>query len=211
MTTRSKGLPITGITSRFYDIGSDLIGFGKTFAERIVQEAALKPDESVLDCGCGTGTLALAARRKVGPKGRVCGIDISKDQLEQARAKARNDNLRIEFLEGSVDEIPFPNNSFDAVLSALMIHHLPTEIKKGMFREIRRVLRKGGRIVIADFGPPAHYWGWLVAAPVMLMCLTHSTARDNLFNRLADLMSQEGLKVTDEKTIKEVVHIIKAE
>jgi ubiquinone/menaquinone biosynthesis C-methylase UbiE len=209
MEGKSKGLPITGLSSKFYDRFNNLGGFGEAFRKRIVDEASLKPGESVLDCGCGTGTLAIMAKREVGAEGRVCGVDISKDQLDVARRKIKQ-GLEIEFCEGSIDELPFPDQSFDAIFSTLMLHHVPREVKIGAFREMSRVLKPRGRIVIADFGPPKHVWGWILFSPIMLMLLLGSTTRDNLLNRLPELMSKAGLRVTDHKVIKEAVHLVMA-
>lgn len=210
MNTESKGIPIKGLFSKFYDRYNKWGGYGEAFRKQIVDEASLKPGESVLDCGCGTGTLAVIAKHLVGAEGRVQGIDLSRDQLEIARKKAQREGLDIEFDEGSVDELPFPDASFDAIFSTLMLHHLPATVKDGTFREMRRVLKPGGRIVIADFGPPRHVWGWVVFAPFIVMFLLIRSTRDNLFNRLPQMMSAAGLRITDHRTIKEVAHLIKA-
>ncbi len=210
MKTESKGIPITGISSKLYDRYNKWGGYGEAFRKQIVDEASLKPGETVLDCGCGTGTLAVIAKRQVGTEGTVKGIDLSPDQLAIAREKAEKENLDIEFLEGSVDELPFPDASFDAIFSTLMIHHLPATVKQGAFREMRRVLKPGGRIVIVDFGPPKHVWGWVVFAPFVLMFLLVKSTRDNLFNRLPEMMSAAGLRIMDHRTIKEVAHLIRA-
>lgn len=211
MEKETKGLPITGVFSRLYDRYNRLGGFGEAFRKRIVDEVSLKPGERVLDCGCGTGTLAVIAKREVGPEGGVSGIDLSADQLEIARRKAQREELDVIFHEGSIDELPFPDESFDAIFSTLMMHHVPERVKQAAFREMRRVLKPGGRIAIADFGPPKHLWGWVVFAPLLLMFLAMSTTRDNLFNRLPEMMSGAGLRVTHHGIIKEVVHLIKAE
>ena len=211
MNATSKGMPISGVFSRFYDRYVKLGGFGEAFRKQIVDEAAISPGENVLDCGCGTGSLAITARRAVGPEGRVEGIDISKDQLGRAREKARAEKLDIVFHEGSIDELPFPDDEFDVIFSTLMLHHVPAEAKRRAFREMRRVLRPGGRVVIADFGPPAHVWGWIVFSPLVLMFLASSSTRFNMQNRLPEAMSEAGLRVTDHRVIKEVVHLIKAE
>jgi ubiquinone/menaquinone biosynthesis C-methylase UbiE len=210
MKTKAKGLPITGCFAKYYDSYNKWGGFGQAFREQITDEAVLRPGESVLDCGCGTGTLAVIAKRRVGADGKVQGIDLSTDQLEIARKKAQQENLDIDFHEGSIDELPFPDNSFDAIFSTLMLHHVPKTVKEAAFREMRRVLKPGGRIVIVDFGPPAHVWGWLLFAPFVLMFLVMPNSRDNLLNRLPDIMSAAGLQVTDHRIIKEVAHMIKA-
>jgi ubiquinone/menaquinone biosynthesis C-methylase UbiE len=210
METKKKGIPITGVFSRLYDRYNAIGGFGQAFRRRIVDEAELKPGETVLDCGCGTGTLAVIAGERVGPNGAVHGIDLSPDQLAIAREKANGGNLHIGFHEGSIDELPFPDNSFDAVFSTLMIHHVPTDVKRAAFREMHRVLKPGGKIVIVDFGPPKHIWGWVLFAPFVLMFLCMSNTRDNLLNRLPEMMSSSGLRVTDHRVVKEVAHLIKA-
>lgn len=211
MKTKSKGIPIKGGFAKHYDSYNKWGGFGQAFRERIADEADLRSDDSVLDCGCGTGTLAVIAKRRVGADGKVRGIDLSTDQLDIAREKARKENLDIDFHEGSIDELPFPDDSFDVIFSTLMLHHVPNSVKVSAFREMRRVLKPGGRIVIADFGPPAHVWGWLLFAPFILMFLVMPNSRDNLLNKLPDLMSAAGLNVEDHRTIKEVVHLIKAD
>jgi ubiquinone/menaquinone biosynthesis C-methylase UbiE len=211
MKSENKGIPISGISSKLYDRYNKWGSFGEAFRRQIVNEASLKPGESVLDCGCGTGTLAVIAKRQVGAEGTVRGIDLSPDQLAIAKKKAQTQNLDITFHEGSIDELPFPDSSFDAIFSTLMIHHVPPKVKTGAFREMRRVLKPGGRIVIADFGPPKHWWGWIVLAPLILSLLVIRNTRDNLFNRLPELMSAAGLNVTEHRVIKEVAHLIKAQ
>ncbi len=211
MKATDKGIPISGMGSKFYDFGNNLGGFGEKFRVRIIDEAFLKPGDSVLDCGCGTGTLTVAAKRVVGTSGRVEGIDISTDQLEIARKNSRAAGLDIEFHEGSVDELPFPENSFDAIFSTLMLHHVPEDVKRGAFHEMRRILKPGGRVVIADFGPPAHWWGWIVFSPMILALYATPSSRINMKGRLPELMTESGLSVTGRKVMKEFVHVIKAE
>ncbi len=210
MKAQTKGIPVSGLFSLFYDGYNKLGGMGEAFRKQIVDVAELKQGESVLDCGCGTGTLAIIAKRHVGPEGRVCGVDLSKDQLKRARSKAQKEGLAIEFHEGSIDELPFSDNSFDAIFSTLMLHHVPGTVKRSAFRQMRRVLKPSGRIVVADFGPPAHFWRWMVFSPLMLMFLATSSMRDNLFNRLPSLMSESGLQIVNQRVVKEVVHLIQA-
>jgi ubiquinone/menaquinone biosynthesis C-methylase UbiE len=205
-----KGIPIEGLFSRFYDRLSAMFGYGEAFKRRIVEEGLLKPGDDVLDCGCGTGTLAIIAKQLVGKKGRVSGIDISSDQLQIARKKTQKACLEVEYYESSIDELPFPDASFDAVFSTMTLqYHIPLDIKRRAFREMRRVLKAGGRIIIADFGPPAHVWEWALLWLFFLPFLFHSSSRDTLVNPLTDLMNEAGIKVSKEYIIKQFVHVIR--
>lgn len=114
--------------------------------------ARLEPGESVLDIGCGTGSLAIAAKRRVGPSGTAQGIDASPEMIARARRKASKAGVDVTFTDGVVEALPFPDGQFDAVLSTLMLHHLPREARQQCAREMRRVLKPGGRVLAVDFG-----------------------------------------------------------
>src|SRR5262249_44357947 len=109
--------------------------------------AELRPGEAVLDVGCGTGTLALEARARVGDTGRVVGVDPAPRQIARARAKAARRGVPVDFELGVIEALPFPDASFDAALSTLMMHHLPDDLKRRGLAEVARVLRPGGRLV----------------------------------------------------------------
>jgi ubiquinone/menaquinone biosynthesis C-methylase UbiE len=126
-------------------------GQGRALRQRSIALARLQPGETVLDVGCGTGTLALDVQRRVGSAGRVVGIDPSAEQIARARAKAARRNLPTEFQIGVIEHLPFPDKTFDVVFSTLMLHHLPASLKRQGLVEIARVLKGGGRLVIADF------------------------------------------------------------
>jgi demethylmenaquinone methyltransferase/2-methoxy-6-polyprenyl-1,4-benzoquinol methylase/phosphoethanolamine N-methyltransferase len=129
-------------------------GQGRQLRLRTLTLAHMQPGEQVLDVGCGTGALALEVPHRVGTIGRVVGIDPSSEQIARARAKAARRNgpqVPIEFQIGVIEELPFPDQTFDVVLSALMMHHLPASLKRRGLAEIVRVLKPGGRVVIADF------------------------------------------------------------
>ena len=84
--------------------------------------------------------------------GKVYGIDASPDMIARAKAKAGKAGLDILFEKESIHALPFPDGQFDAVLSTLMLHHLPRKLREDGIREIRRVLRPGGRVLVIDFG-----------------------------------------------------------
>ena len=89
--------------------------------------------------------------RRVGMPGRVAGVDPGREQIARARSKAARRHEPIVFQIGVIEQLPFPDQTFDVVLSTLMMHHLPAPLKRKGLAEIARVLKPGGRVVIADF------------------------------------------------------------
>ncbi len=126
-------------------------GQGRELRQRTITLAHLQPGEAVLDVGCGTGSLALEVACRAGTTGRVIGIDPGTEQIARARAKAARRHLPIEFQIGVIEQLAFPDQTFDVVLSTLMLHHLPMPLKRQGLAEIARVLKPGGRLIIADF------------------------------------------------------------
>jgi arsenite methyltransferase len=109
----------------------------------------LQPGECVLDLGSGAGTDSLVAAQMVGESGSVTGIDMTPEMLGKARGAAEQMGVgNVEFVEGEVEHLPFPDASFDVVISNGVIDLVPD--KEAVFSEIHRVLVPGGRIQIAD-------------------------------------------------------------
>jgi len=141
----------------FYDLAVRLMTLGpeRAFRERILGLAHLKPGESVLDVGCGTGTLAIVARRHVGPAGDVTGIDASPEMLARAERKAKKAGAAVLFTRAAAQALPFRDTQFDAVFATVMFHHLPRKGRKECAEEMRRVMKPGGRVLVVDFAAPA--------------------------------------------------------
>ena len=137
-----------------YDLLVWLVTFGRerAFRERMLRLAHLQPGESVLDVGCGTGSLAIAAKRQVGPAGSVCGLDASAEMIARAETKARKAGVDVGFKNAFAQSLPFPDAKFGVVLTTIMLHHLPKKARGQLAGEIRRVLKPGGRVLAIDFG-----------------------------------------------------------
>jgi arsenite methyltransferase len=114
-----------------------------------IQHLDIKPGEILLDLGCGRGVETIQAAKLAGPAGKAIGLDITPAMVEAARAGAQAAGIvNVEFLYGTIENLPFPSNMFDAVLSNCVINH--ARDKRRVYYEISRVLKPGGRFVISD-------------------------------------------------------------
>jgi ubiquinone/menaquinone biosynthesis C-methylase UbiE len=159
---------------RQFDVLARVITLGR---ERQLRQwtldlADLQPGNVVLDVGCGTGTLLLAAAERVGPSGAVHGIEPSPEMAAHARHKATAHRVLLAVVEGSADRLPYAPASFDAVFCTLVVHHLPRSMQAGAIREMRRVLRPGGRAVLVDWQRPQSF-ARAIASPLFLVSLLH--------------------------------------
>jgi ubiquinone/menaquinone biosynthesis C-methylase UbiE len=143
---------------RWYDAVNRVHFLGREdqFREWTVDLAEVRPGQAALDVGCGTGSLTMAAKLRAGADGEVHGIDAAPEMILEAERKAADKGLDIHYQVGLIEDIPLPADRFDIVLSSLMLHHLPKDLKRRGIAEIARVLKPGGRFVAVDIDP------WLI-------------------------------------------------
>ena len=163
--------------ARFYDPLVTLVTLGRASAmrEQAADLAAIQPGQSVLDVGCGTGELTQRAHARAGASGLVCGIDPSAEMIAVARRKAARAGIGIDYRIAAIEALPYPDASFDRVLSSLMMHHLPGDLKSLGLAEVRRVLKPDGRLLIVDLKRPRGFLAHLTVAT-----LVHHGAADGL-------------------------------
>jgi ubiquinone/menaquinone biosynthesis C-methylase UbiE len=137
----------------FFDVLLTIVGLGAPLTERVIEGANIQDGEHVLDVGCGTATLLLAAKSR-SPLAQMVGVDPDERALAIAREKIAQRQVEVEVVQAGAEHLPFPTSSFDLVMSTLVFHHLPTEIKHRAMQEIYRVLTPGGRLLLVDFGKP---------------------------------------------------------
>lgn len=163
----TRGRPIHA--ARHYDTLTRLLLLGrdKALRARTVDLAGVKSGDSVLEVGCGTGEVTLVAKARAGSAGRVAGIDASPEMIEVARAKAAQQGVDIDFRHALIEALPFPDHTFDVVLSSLMMHHLPDDLKQDGLREISRVLKPGGHLLVVDIQRPTNLRNHVLMALLM--------------------------------------------
>ena len=178
-----------------YDLALEVLGFGRSFKAAVAKLAEVQPGETVLDLGCGTGTLlhALVARQ---PGARFTGIDPDRQVLAIARRRLQSSAPTVELVEGYAQDLPFPDRAFDLVISTLIFHHLPDPVKVAALGEVRRVLAPHGRFLLVDFGAPPTR-----VAQVLLTIGSVFDGRDNMRANLAgelpEMLAAAGFDVTE--------------
>jgi ubiquinone/menaquinone biosynthesis C-methylase UbiE len=192
-TSQEPGfVPALGrLGTRFYDPVVRLTTREARFKERLLDVAGLRPGERVLDLGCGTGTLAIGAGQRQ-PTATIVGLDADPGMLEQARRKSQAAGVELQLDQGSATDLPYPDGSFDVVLSSLLFHHLDRDAKKAAAREIGRVLAPGGRLALADWGAPSDPFMRALFVTIQLVDGFDTTA-DNVAGRLPDILRCAGL------------------
>lgn len=191
--TESKNEYIPALSFRvltpFYDFIQKYIVRDIRYKSRLIEQAQIQAGQRVMDLGCGTGTLAIMAKQAQ-PQAEVFGLDADPEMLKVAQAKKDQEKLEVKFDVGFTNNLPYPDASFDRVLSSIMIHHLKTPDKEKTAREVYRVLKPGGQLHIIDFGKPYTWYGKILGP----FLHKFEEANDNIEGRLPEIFGAPGLK-----------------
>lgn len=185
-SSRPAGHGITIGTPRRYDLFAAAHFWGRRRAYRTLLAASgVRSGDRVLDVGCGPGYLARMMARAVGSEGSVVGIDAAPEMTEYAGRRARHlPSCRFE--PGDAQSLAFPDATFDVVVSSLLIHHLPEDGRPRAVREMLRVLRPGGTLLLADFRIGGG------AIPRLVASLTGTAAMERRVPPLEPLVAEAG-------------------
>lgn len=192
--------------TKFYDHLLILAGFGRKFREKIVNAIDIKPDDKILDVGCGTGIFLELLKKKY-PVVSVIGIDPDQEALSIA-SKRLSLFQNVKLIKAFAEALPFENESFDIVFSTLVFHHLPNDVKQKAVAEIYRVLKPRGKVVIVDFGTSKHRNKYRF----ITFWENFEYLEGNLKGLIPEFMKQTGFENIEEDSIRwPVIHLIKAQ
>ncbi len=168
---------------------------------RLADLSGIRPGDHALDVGCGTGLLTRMIACRAAPGGHAIGVDPSEEALARARRATRLANCA--FQQGRAETLEFPDASYDVVVSSLVIHHLPEEARPEALAEMFRVLRPGGRILIAEFRPPRSAILKRLMGPVMRPAMEH-----NPLHLLEPMVTAAGFDPTESGDVRPWVHYV---
>jgi ubiquinone/menaquinone biosynthesis C-methylase UbiE len=189
---QTRGLRVDG-RAGLVDMLENLISAGQQedILEATLDAAELRAGDVLVDIGCGSGKLVVAAAQGLGTQVRAIGVDATPSMITRARRRARRNGVRAEFHEGVAESLPFADGSVHAVTSSYFFHHLPSDVKVLALREMWRVLAPGGRLVITDYGKPHSLRGYAASFPMRFDF--HEYVRPQLKGELEDMLAAEAL------------------
>ncbi|MBI5823387.1 MAG: methyltransferase domain-containing protein [Chloroflexi bacterium] len=177
----------------FYDPFARLFN---ALRSRLIQQANIQSGQRALDLGCGTGLLTRLVKQSA-PEAHVTGLDGDDEVLKIARDKSRGTDIQWD--EGLATDLPYPDQSFDVVVSSFVTHHLTGADKVRAFKEVHRILRPDGGFYILDFGPP---FNLLTRVQASVMKNFEITV-DNFAGRILPMLTEAGFG-----RVKEAEHVI---
>ncbi|MEU6717495.1 class I SAM-dependent methyltransferase [Nonomuraea sp. NPDC046802] len=189
---------------RAYEVFGSIafLGGRRAAFTRVAAAARPRAGDRILDVGCGTGYLSRILAPVVTPSGHITGLDLSPAMIEYAVRRAP---ANCTYVQGEGQNLPFPDGSFDLVVSSLAIHHMPTETRPEALRQMFRVLRPGGRLLIAEFRPPAN-----PLARHLVGALSGPAMQHDPRDLLGSLVPDAGFEVESEGDLPSLLYYVRA-
>ncbi len=184
-----KYIPAMGFDflTPFYDTLMKVALHEEALKNTLLEEANILPGQRVLDFGCGTATLTIMGKQKY-PDADFVGLDVDENILRIAKKKMSKKGLDINIDIYDGFNLPYEDNTFDRVISSFVFHHLSTEQKKDILKQIYRILKPGGSVYILDFGNPQTW----IAKGVMRLFNLLEPVHDNVKGLIPEYMKNAG-------------------
>lgn len=182
----TNGELITGRHAKLYDLRQPIWRYVRRGHLANVQ---LKPNDKLLDIGCGTGNTLMELFHHYSGTVKLYGVEPSQDMLSQAQARLGK-NSSVQLKQATAELLPFADNYFDYVTCSLVFHHLPLEAKLEALTEMRRVLKLGGTLVLSDWEKPTNLLGKIIG----FAWRNHAFVRENLQGPFVSILQEAGFK-----------------
>jgi len=169
----------------------------------LIDSAAIQKGQRILEFGVGTASLSILLKQ-IHRLPEVIGVDVDPDVLRIARQKIEKSGVFMEVEQYDGNILPFADQSFDRVVSCLVLHHLDPAQKRQSLREIRRVLKPGGSLHIADWGKPAN-WRMRVAFYMVQVLDGFKTTTENVQGKLPQIFQEAGFVIVRESATVDTV------
>ncbi|WP_407355359.1 class I SAM-dependent methyltransferase [Methanolobus sp. WCC5] len=186
---------------KHYDIFATILGFGKSYYEKVASVLPLEEGICVLDIGCGTASVGIAISENLG--GNVCihGLDLSGVQLGYAAYKGKKMKVSVNLYKGSMDMLPFAAEVFDLVVSSVAFCETTSDVRKSAIREVSRVLKDDGYFAIVDCSKPIFGLDTVMMLPFFMF----KENADSWNNNYPDICRENGLDLEKDVYLKSYV------
>lgn len=197
-----KGNEFKGLAAgASYKKWAAIMGFTEEFYRKGVGNKTFSTPVRVLDLGCGPGALSFALAEKLDGDSEIVSIDISNDQLNYARENAVGYSCKLNFINCSMDELDFPDQHFDLVMTSMALHETPPEVRRKAIKEVARVLIPGGEFILVDWSKPKFGLFGVLWFPMLFFGKNN---RDNWENAYPQLCEGSGMTLKEDAYINSV-------